>query len=271
MGRIITIYCEGKKGSHDFDILEKVVGDFVTIKPIGGKKGANAIIEHLERGTVKSDYHLFFRDRDFDCPVPQYEKLFFDGKKTYYSYRTTIENYLLDVSLFFEFLKAKGLSQKYQLHTTDDVKNIFITIAKELKNYQAVRHTLGALRFANTFDTTWMREGSGNLPESLELEICQENGWNLVQNVIDRTHQKWTKAEFDSILNRYLDLFNDDFFENLQFLVYYQGKDFSKMITNKLTEFPLKDYYKFAKERFNYEAFEDLKELRTIVEEKREI
>lgn len=270
MGRIITIYCEGKKGSHDFDILEKVVGDFVTIKPIGGKKGANAIIEHLEKGTVKSDYYLFFRDRDFDREVPQHENLIFDGKKTYYSYRTTIENYLLDVSLFFKFIEKKGLSNKYEIGTIDDVKNIFIVIAKELKNYQAVRHTLGALRFANTFDTTWMRE-SGDLPERLELEICQTNGWNLVQNVADRTHQEWTKPKFDSILNQYLDLFNDDFFEDLQFLVYYQGKDFSKMITNKLTDFPLKDYYKFAKEHFNYEAFEDLKELRAIVERQREL
>ena len=26
MAKILTIYCEGKKGSHDFDILEKIVG-----------------------------------------------------------------------------------------------------------------------------------------------------------------------------------------------------------------------------------------------------
>jgi hypothetical protein len=27
MAKILTIYCEGKRGSHDFDILEKVAGD----------------------------------------------------------------------------------------------------------------------------------------------------------------------------------------------------------------------------------------------------
>jgi hypothetical protein len=69
-----------KKGSHDFDILEKVAGDIATIKPIGGKRGANAIIEFVEKGTTNSDFYLFFRDRDFDCPVPEKEELTFDDK-----------------------------------------------------------------------------------------------------------------------------------------------------------------------------------------------
>jgi uncharacterized protein (DUF342 family) len=43
MAKILTIYCEGKKGSHDFDLLGKIIADIaVTIKPIGGKRGANA-------------------------------------------------------------------------------------------------------------------------------------------------------------------------------------------------------------------------------------
>jgi hypothetical protein len=109
MAKIVTIYCEGKRGSHDFDILDKTIGDAVIIKPIGGKRGANAIIEFLEKGTTTSDFYLFFRDRDFDCSVPSKEKLYFDGKKTYYSYRTTIENYLFDVSLFFKFVAKEKM------------------------------------------------------------------------------------------------------------------------------------------------------------------
>jgi hypothetical protein len=43
MRKLIMIYCEGKRGSHDNDILEKVVGDIAGIKitPIGSKRGAN--------------------------------------------------------------------------------------------------------------------------------------------------------------------------------------------------------------------------------------
>ena len=109
--KIINLYCEGKRGSHDFDILEKVIEGHlnITIKPIGGKYGANAIMEYQEKnGNARSDFYLLFRDRDFDAPVPTVEQLHFDNKKAYYSYRTTIENYLLDVNTFFDFLQEQS-------------------------------------------------------------------------------------------------------------------------------------------------------------------
>ena len=71
--KIINLYCEGKRGSHDFDILEKVIEGHlnITIKPIGGKYGANAIMDYQEKnGNARSDFYLLFRDRDFDAPVP---------------------------------------------------------------------------------------------------------------------------------------------------------------------------------------------------------
>lgn len=49
--KIVRIYCEGKIGSHDYDILEKVLGDLGTnieIKPLGGKMGAKAIMNFNE-------------------------------------------------------------------------------------------------------------------------------------------------------------------------------------------------------------------------------
>ncbi len=43
MIKIIKIYCEGKKGSHDYDILEKVMtGLSVQIEPIGGIRGCGS-------------------------------------------------------------------------------------------------------------------------------------------------------------------------------------------------------------------------------------
>lgn len=177
MQKIITIYCEGKRGSHDFDILEKIIGDIAIIKPIGGKKGANAIIEFNESGTVKSDFYCMFRDRDFDCRVPEKEQLTFDNKKTYFSYRTTIENYLFDAEIFFNFVISKNIGSKYSITSIEDVKSIFIESAKVIKNYQSVRHTLGKLRFPNSFDTTWIKSGSGTLPTDLDLNSCKINGW----------------------------------------------------------------------------------------------
>ena len=268
MSKIITIYCEGKRGSHDFDILEKVVGNIATtvIKPIGSKRGANAIIEFVEKGTTHSDFYCFFRDRDFDCSVPTKEELYFDGKKTYFSYRTTIENYLFDISLFFRFVETKKLNAKYGINAKTDVRDIFIETAKSLKFYQAVRHTLGQLRFSNSFGTTWVKEGSGHLPDKLDLESCKTEGWKLICDVVSKNNVEWTECNFQSKLREYLDLFTDNFFAELKFLIYFQGKDFAKALTNKLIDFPLKDYYKFAKEHFDYKKFKDLVELREIIE-----
>jgi hypothetical protein len=267
MKNIITIYCEGKKGSHDFDILEKVVGDIATIRPIGGKKGANAIIEFSESGTVKSDFYCMFRDRDFDCPVPENEELTFDGNKTFFSYRTTIENYLFDTELFFNFVKS-GIDniQQYSINDIDDVKNIFIEIAKSIKDYQAVRHTLGKLRFPNSFDTTWVESGSGHLPESLDLDYCKTNGWRLINDIVTRNNTEWTENKFLTELEIFLEKFNEDFFEDLGFLIYFQGKDFAKALTNKLVNFPLASYYKFSKTHFDYKKYKDLLELRKKIE-----
>lgn len=46
MSKIVKIYCEGKSGSHDYDILEKVMSDLsISIQPIGSKKGAGSAIQ----------------------------------------------------------------------------------------------------------------------------------------------------------------------------------------------------------------------------------
>jgi hypothetical protein len=264
--KIINLYCEGKRGSHDFDILEKVIDGYlnITIKPIGGKYGANAIMEYQEKnGNVRSDFYLLFRDRDFDKPIPNDEKLIID-RKTYYSYRTTIENYLLDVSTFFHFLQEQ--KNNYGLNTEDSVKALFIKVAKELQYYQAVRHTLGKMRFANSFDTTWV-VGSGTLPNALDLNTCKTNAWQLIEKELYKSQQQWTKEIFEATLQDFLMRFDEVFFDKLNFLVYYQGKDFAKALTKELPNFPIDNYYKYAKKYFDYTKYLDLVELRTIIEQ----
>lgn len=263
--KIINLYCEGKKGSHDYDILEKVIeGRLITIKPIGSKYGANAIMEYQEKnGNARSYFYLLFRDRDFDQPIPDKERLIID-RKTYYSYRTTIENYLLDVSTFFHFLQEQ--KNNYKLDTEEAVKALFIKVAKELKYYQAVRHTLGKLRFNNSFNTTWVI-GSGTLPNALDLETCRGEAWQLIEKVLNKSNQQWTKEIFEATLQEFLTLFKaESFFYELKFLVYYQGKDFAKALTKELPNFSIENYYKYAKKHFDYTKYLDLVELRAIIE-----
>ena len=53
MNKIVKIYCEGKKGSHDFEILSNFLpNEFIKIEPIGSKIGAKSIIQFLEQNSV---------------------------------------------------------------------------------------------------------------------------------------------------------------------------------------------------------------------------
>ena len=268
MSKIVTIYCEGKRGSHDYDILDTLLGNNAQIKPIGGKKGANAIIEFAETGATKSDFACMFRDRDFDVPVPANEELTFDNNKTYFSYRTTIENYLFRPDVFLKFIQSKELTTLYGLDSVNSVTDLFVTVAKEIRYYQAVRHTLGKLRTPNTFGTTWIKHGSGHLPTPLDLDSCTNESYNLISQYKQRCNDL-TVEKFNSELESFLELFNDNFFSEMKFLVYFQGKDFAKALSLKLDNFPLATYYKFAKENIDFSEYKDLGQLLRIVLEQK--
>ena len=270
MSKIITIYCEGIKGSHDYDILDKIVASFKTssiiIEPIGGIRGAGAIINYIE-GAAKSDAKILFRDRDFDCPIPsspilEQDK---DRKYSYYSYRNTIENYLFDTSLFYNFVQEKGLSSQYSINNENDVKLKFIEAAEGIKYYQAVRHAMGKMRTGETiFGTKWT-EKSGILPDDLSENACKKKALEKILNAKTLT-EGWTETglyrEFDSFLAK----FDDTFMNNLDFLIYFQGKDFASFLTSHLLPgFPMKPYYTYAKQKFDYTKFPDLQELFNLI------
>lgn len=266
--KLCRIYCEGKRGSLDYDILEKVLGDLgqsIEIEPLGGKSGAKAIMSYLEMGdykAAKANDYLMFRDRDFDAPVPDQIQLTQQGHVCF-SYRTTIENYLIDSQLFFEYAIEKGIRE---LDTVEKAKSIIRDSALEIKNYQAVRHALGVLRVDTSFRTSWT-EQDGKLPECLELEACMDSAFNLIQEAKTKS-ENWTKEHFEEKVREFLMVFNDSFFDREEYLVWFQGKDLAKSICRKMDNFPIKAYYKFAKLRFDYKKFADLIQLRTIVENK---
>jgi hypothetical protein len=265
MSKIVKIHCEGKKGSHDYDILYQTLPIAVMIEPIGSVRGAAAIIQYKESNVVKSDFQLLFRDRDFDRAIPESCILESDGKYAYFSYRNTIENYLFDSSLFYEFIRKYNLSTKYSIYTETDVRDKFIQAARKIRYYQAIRHTLGAMRKPTDFGTKIHDKSSGVLPFSLEEEYCRTEA---LQRIFEKKEvvSQWTEDVFDEILNNFLTKFNDDFINDLKFLVYFQGKDFAASLKSILHDFPLENYYKFAKSNFDYTKHPDLQQLRQIIE-----
>lgn len=265
----MKIYCEGEKGSHDSALLAKVLAGLdVKIQPIGGIRNADIAIEEFEKEHETSNGFLFFRDRDFDVAVPDTPSLTVD-KYTCYSYLTTIENYLLHPNVFFEFLKEKKLTAKFKLKSHTEVQATFIKAAKQIAYYQALRHTIAQFRTADTFDTTWLHQGSGNLPKLIELNnrpLCRQKAIAKIAATIEET-ENWSEQAFDDVLNSFSNQFDaDSFYENADFLVWFQGKDLAKSLSRLLPQFPMKSYYQFAKKHFDYHQFDDLVELRRIVE-----
>ncbi len=269
MSKIITIYCEGSEGSHDYDILRKVVVEWpeIRIEPVGGIRGAGAIIQYRENNSVvSSDFYIFFRDRDFDKPVPDNPLLEQDenSKYCYYSYRNTIENYLFDTSHFYSFLTKKGLDRKYSINNEDEVKQKFIEAAEKIKWYQAVRHTMGKMRTPKTdFGTKWT-EKSGKLPSSLDENYCKQQALDKIDQAKSFT-ESWTEAGFNKIYSTFVSKFNEAFMNNLDFLIYFQGKDFASYLQLLLPNFQIDKYYEHAKEHFDYNKFPDLIELRNLI------
>ena len=266
MSKIVKIYCEGKKGSHDFDILDKVVHALpVQIEPIGSIRGAGAIIQFKESEIVKSDFKILFRDRDFDLPIPSDPKLEQDPnrKYCYFSYRNTIENYLFDPSVMFSFLKEKNINAEIKLDSEKSVKELFIQVAETIKYYQAVRHTLGKMRVNIDFGTK-LTDKSGVLPKKLDEASCKDLAFNKIEYERLKT-EAWSRDEFEKVYSGFIEMFSPTFMNKLEFLVYFQGKDFAASLQGLIPGFPIKPYFKYAKQHFDYNNFEDLVELRKLV------
>jgi hypothetical protein len=273
MNRIVTIYCEGKAGSHDFDIISKVIDKLPNspqIEPIGGVKGAGAIIQYRESGglVAKSDAYFFFRDRDFDKAIPENPCLERDEDKEYiyFSYRNTIENYLFNPKHIFDFTVQKNIASSYDITDEIAAKQKLIIAAERIKVYQAVRHTMGKMRTDKTnFGTRWT-DKSGVLPDSLDKDYCMQKAIEKI-SVSKGFVDAWTEANFHQIFAEFLDKFDDAFMNNLDFLSYFHGKDLAKSFGYILPNFPLKDYYLYAKKHFDFTQFLDLVELRKLLEQ----
>lgn len=268
MTKIIKVYCEGKKGSPDFEILQKVFeglpGD-VMIKPIGGKRGAKSIIQFQElTGVDKADFYLFFRDRDFDIAVPENAELTIAEKYVCFSYRTTIENYLLSPNLFLRFIQEKNTKVPIEA-SPESVTQLFETAAKRILSYQAVRHALGSLRNGNaSFGTTWT-EHSGELPEKLDRDYCHTQALDLITRAREAASE-WNEKVLEERIRYFIEKFDNNFVKRGDYMIWFQGKDFISSLKLDLKGFPFNLFIKFACENFDYTMYPDLMQLRNNIE-----
>jgi hypothetical protein len=157
------IFCEGKPSSLDYRLLNRVVdslpGDRCTLVPAGSKFGFSTFANGYFSGEADNQKYIVFRDRDFDVqPTPNCGLLQLDNragnKPVALSYRTCVENYLLDADLIHTYWTEK-YNEKQENPVfrwghqnspgVDRISESIETSARNLQHYQAVRWALGDL------------------------------------------------------------------------------------------------------------------------------
>lgn len=274
MGKFRFIFCEGNRNSWDKEVLEKIIENTqlidIEVVPVGGKGSLANFRDGYVKGNrlVKDDVEsLGFRDRDFDFPVPERPQLIKAGNNIYASYRTTIENYLLDPNKLFQYLQEKRYvgRLKEHLRLPERVQTVFKDTAVELKYYTAARCALGEVRKAIRLNTTW-RSGSGDLPNNLSREHCLNEAIQLVQAAAGQAGG-YTREAIAESYERFLERFDDEFFQNDSYLIWFSAKDLEALLKPKLfeTDFSFKGYYAHSINHFQYDQFPDLVELKNIL------
>ncbi len=185
----------------------------------------------------------------------------------YISYFPTIENYFLDFDTFYNYHKSKKPNHKSKKPNIEkeNLKAQYIQAAKSIRYDQAVRHTLGKLRVPTDFGTN-IAEKSGTLPSQLDLDYCKKQAWQKIE-VSQLKTNNWSRENFEATLQEFVNKFDDDFIETLQFLPWFQGKDFAKALSREFDAFSPSNFYKTAKKDFDYTRFKDLVQLRAKIKE----
>lgn len=284
------IFCEGKQSSLDYELLSRLVegisSDRCTIIPAGSKFTFSIFAKgYFFPSQVGNQRYIVFRDRDFDVkPTPTIQLLSLGnrlGNRTIaLTYRSCIENYLLDADLIHTYWTAKctekldNPTSKWAHKNSPGVEAISMWIescAKNLQFYQAVRWALGDLLQMSTareqLKTTWTG-GSGKLPESLDLQNCQNQALELI-NQFRQAVESVTPENFEERLNLYQQLFTqEEFWTDKQYLIWFHGKDIKKeMQRQKPNYISLSSFFDWAVTQLDINQHPDLMELRARIEE----
>lgn len=285
-----TIFCEGKQSSLDYKLLNRVVegisGDKCTIVPRGGKFSSTIFAQgYFFPDEVVNQQYIVFCDRDFDTKptenirllelVTSRNKVF-----AYLTHRTCVENYLLDTNLIHTYWTAKYI-EKLDNPTSrwahgnspgiEAISTWIETSARNLQFYQAVRWAMGDLLRMSTareqLKTTWTG-GSGKLPELLDLQSCQNQALELI-NQFRQAVNSVTLENFEASLNSYQQLFTqEDFWTQKQYLIWFHGKDLKKeMQRHQPNYLSLSSFFDWAVTKLDITQHPDLVELRARIEQ----
>lgn len=259
------------EGDYDFRIMTRIVPSNALVVLGAGKYGQKAFIHGYAEasGAAKSNVLVGFRDRDFDQPIPQTPQLTVDGNIAF-SYRRTIENYLLRPESFENYL-ADDHSKQFSMLSRQVISEMMVIAAKEIKYYQAARQALGEVRRRNLLETTWTK-GSGNLPDYLDEGYCLSKAKELLQKYVDDAREIGSQNEFVQLYTGYCSSFDDPFFAERRHEVWFQGKDMEKALQKQIQTiappFPMKRLYDHAISNFDPTPFPDLMEFVTWVSQK---
>jgi hypothetical protein len=302
-----VIFCEG---NLDLGVLNKVVENQfnnITIVAAGGKFSFSTFIQgyfssieenkqdknnekqNQEEQKKATKKYITFRDRDFDTePTAEIKLLQIDklGNRDFLSYRTCIENYLLDPELIHKYWITQ-YAEKLENPTifkwehkdspgVDKINQWIEDAARILRDYQAVRWALGNLcqlsASRKQLETKWTEN---TIPDSLDLSTCKSRAWSLI-NEFKNTVEEVTIDKFEESLSKYLQLFNrQEFWQQKHYLIWFNGKEIYKAM-HKISQDktrPYKSYismYEFSKWAVNnidITQHPDLIELRNKIEQ----
>ncbi len=273
-----TVFCEGKESSLDYSLLQKIVIDNTVSIVSAGSKFTFSIFAEGYFYKSNSRKYIVFRDRDFDIRPTETVQLLQLGKM-FLTHRACVENYLLDADLIDSYWKEKyrekqeNSASRWGHKDSPGIRDIsdWIEIsAKALKEYQAVRWALGDLSqisgARSQIKTTWTR-GSGNLPESLNIQDCKANAINLLEEFRNAL-ETVTKEKFEARLDEYRKQFEDsEFWINKHYLIWFHGKDIQKeMQIQRQSYISLENFFDWAVSHIDIMNYPDLIELQNKIE-----
>ncbi len=275
------IFCEGKKNSLDYQLLNQIVTNIVTIAPSGGKFSFSTFIDgYFSSTNIDNKKYLVFRDRDFDAEPTSDIQLIQLRRNIWLTHRACIENYLLNADLIHSYWQEKY--QEKQNNPTSKwghgnspgieiISEWIESAARNLKEYQTVRWSLANLLLDSAtriqLKTTWTG-GSGQLPKSLDLSDCKNEAIELIKQfrkAVDRV----TQERFEESLEKYQEQFaQEEFWEQKQYLIWFHGKDIQKEMQRQKSQYiSLNNFVNWAVVNIDIYRYPDLRELQIKIEQ----
>ncbi|MEG4397137.1 DUF4435 domain-containing protein [Microcoleus sp. BROC3] len=283
------LFCEGAPTSLDYKLLntlvDRITANTCTIVTVGSKFTFSKFAEgYFSASKALDPKYIVFLDRDFDVKPTDNCQLLQRANKSgnksiFLSYRTCVENYLLDANLIHNYWEEKYNEKQDNPTSTWGHKNspgvariskLIETSARNLQAYQAVRWALGDLVNLSVareqLKTTWTNKGK--LPKSLILQDCKIKALELV-NQFRQAVELVRPEKFEDNLVVYEQLFaREEFWTQKQYLIWFNGKDIQKEMQRQDSTFiSLSSFFDWAIPYLDINQHDDLIELKTKIEE----